>query len=82
MGECERVTGALEHIGDRVRHLVYLDALVPGDGDRPGATCRGRVPAPARSRSAEPSERPAWRAGDRYSRPANGPVRAAAWLFV
>ena len=28
------VTGALEHIGDRVRHLVYLDAFVPGDGDR------------------------------------------------
>ena len=41
MGECERVTGALEHIGDRVRHLVYLDALVPGDGDRPGATAGG-----------------------------------------
>jgi pimeloyl-ACP methyl ester carboxylesterase len=28
------VTGALEHIGDRVQHLVYLDAFVPGDGDR------------------------------------------------
>ncbi len=27
------VTGALEYIGDRVRHLVYLDAFVPGDGD-------------------------------------------------
>src|SRR5262249_28676316 len=27
------VTGALGHIGDRVRHLVYLDAFVPGDGD-------------------------------------------------
>jgi pimeloyl-ACP methyl ester carboxylesterase len=27
------VTGALEHIGDRVRHLVYLDAFVPADGD-------------------------------------------------
>ncbi len=27
------VTGALEHIGDRVRHLVYLEAFVPGDGD-------------------------------------------------
>jgi pimeloyl-ACP methyl ester carboxylesterase len=27
------VTGALEHIGDRVSHLVYLDAFVPGDGD-------------------------------------------------
>lgn len=26
------VTGALDHIGDRVRHLVYLDAFVPRDG--------------------------------------------------
>ena len=26
------VTGALEHIGDRVEHLVYLDAFVPEDG--------------------------------------------------
>jgi pimeloyl-ACP methyl ester carboxylesterase len=27
------VTGALAHIADRVRHLVYLDAFVPNDGD-------------------------------------------------
>jgi pimeloyl-ACP methyl ester carboxylesterase len=27
------VTGALQHIGDRVRHLVYLDAFVPDNGD-------------------------------------------------
>jgi pimeloyl-ACP methyl ester carboxylesterase len=27
------VTGALEHVGDRIAHLVYLDAFVPGDGD-------------------------------------------------
>ena len=35
------VTGALEHIGDRVDHLVYLDAFVPGDGDsvNGGAGC-------------------------------------------
>ena len=26
------VTGALEHIGDRVDHLVYLDAFLPADG--------------------------------------------------
>ncbi|MFV0524243.1 MAG: alpha/beta fold hydrolase [Acidimicrobiales bacterium] len=26
------VTGALDQIGDRVAHLVYLDALVPADG--------------------------------------------------
>ncbi len=27
------VTGALEHIADRVKHLVYLDAFVPKSGD-------------------------------------------------
>jgi pimeloyl-ACP methyl ester carboxylesterase len=27
------VTGALDHIGDRVRHIVYIDAFVPHDGD-------------------------------------------------
>lgn len=27
------VTGALEHIADRVRHLVFLDALVPANGE-------------------------------------------------
>ncbi|OED37639.1 hypothetical protein AB833_22830 [Chromatiales bacterium (ex Bugula neritina AB1)] len=26
------VSGALQHIGDRVQHLVYLDAFVPADG--------------------------------------------------
>lgn len=27
------VTGALEHIADRIRHLVYLDAFVPESGE-------------------------------------------------
>lgn len=27
------VTGALQHVADRVEHLVFLDAFVPGDGD-------------------------------------------------
>ena len=26
------VTGAVEHVADRIRHLVYVDALVPTDG--------------------------------------------------
>jgi pimeloyl-ACP methyl ester carboxylesterase len=26
------VTGSLDHLADRVRHLVYLDAFVPADG--------------------------------------------------
>ena len=41
------VTGALEHIADRVQHLVYLDAFVPDDGDTAlGLTLGlGRLPA-------------------------------------
>jgi pimeloyl-ACP methyl ester carboxylesterase len=27
------VTGAVEHIGDRVKHLVFLDAFMPRDGE-------------------------------------------------
>lgn len=27
------ITGALEHIWDRISHLVYLDAFVPADGE-------------------------------------------------
>ncbi|AIA08444.1 alpha/beta fold hydrolase [Streptomyces noursei] len=30
------ITGALEHVADRVRHLVYLDAFVPVDGEAAG----------------------------------------------
>jgi pimeloyl-ACP methyl ester carboxylesterase len=40
------VTGALKYIAERVRHLVYLDAFVPGDGDAlagPGGTGRGVI---------------------------------------
>ena len=32
------VTGALEYVAERVRHLVYLDAFVPDDGDTVDAT--------------------------------------------
>ena len=35
------VTGALPHIGDRVAHLVYLDAFVPADGDTVGTLAGG-----------------------------------------
>src|SRR2546423_1838284 len=71
------ITGALEHIGDRVRHLVYLDAFVPGDGDRAGATAGGRagpgaieagrdwlVPPPAREFD-DPAEAAGRRGGGR-----------------
>src|ERR1700735_2445140 len=35
------VTGALEHVGDRVAHLVFLDAFVPGDRDSGSGTTGG-----------------------------------------
>jgi pimeloyl-ACP methyl ester carboxylesterase len=40
------VTGALEHIADRLRHLVYLDAFVPNDGDTPMSVAMGIDPIP------------------------------------
>ena len=39
------VTGALEHVGDRVSHLVYLDAFVPADGQSADGAGGGRVAA-------------------------------------
>lgn len=43
------VTGALQHIADRVSHLVYLDAFVPPDGkslfDLTGQRNEGLAPA-------------------------------------
>jgi pimeloyl-ACP methyl ester carboxylesterase len=40
------VTGALEHISDRVRHLVYLDAFVPDNGDTAMALSGRSIPSP------------------------------------
>lgn len=40
------VTGALDHIGDRVSHLVYLDAFVPEDGQSVGGIVSGSEPDP------------------------------------
>lgn len=40
------VTGALEHIAERVAHLVYLDAFVPGNGESVSSLLgrgRGRI---------------------------------------
>ena len=39
------VTGALEHIADRVRHLVFLDAFVPANGE----TVLAHIGRPGRS---------------------------------
>jgi pimeloyl-ACP methyl ester carboxylesterase len=40
------VTGALAHIAERVRHLVYLDAFVPKDGDTLVGRAEGELPIP------------------------------------
>jgi pimeloyl-ACP methyl ester carboxylesterase len=40
------VSGALEHIADRVAHLVYLDAFVP---ERSGDTVSGLIRGPGRA---------------------------------
>jgi pimeloyl-ACP methyl ester carboxylesterase len=40
------VTGALQHISDRVSHLVYLDAFVPNHGDTPLGLTLGLEPGP------------------------------------
>ena len=40
------VTGAVDHIGPRIKHLVFLDAFVPSDGDSvDGIVGRGARPA-------------------------------------
>ena len=38
------VTGALEHVADRVRELVYLDAFLPNDGQSAVDLVGGRAP--------------------------------------
>jgi pimeloyl-ACP methyl ester carboxylesterase len=40
------VTAALPHLGDRIAHLVYLDAFVPADGDTVLELAGGRPPGP------------------------------------
>ncbi len=40
------VTGALEHIADRVQHLVYLDAFVPASGESVWGLLRGERRSP------------------------------------
>ena len=41
------ITGALEHIGDRVRDLVYLDAFVPENGQSVRALLESGEPRPS-----------------------------------
>jgi pimeloyl-ACP methyl ester carboxylesterase len=84
------VTGALEHIGDRVAHLVYLDAFVPGDGDsldaltgepgRPVIELGGDWLVPPRAREYDDPAEAAWASARRTPHPAgcfSEPVRLA-----
>ncbi|MFL6110916.1 MAG: alpha/beta fold hydrolase [Catenulispora sp.] len=84
------VTGALEYIADRVRHLVYLDAFVPDDGEAagvPGLGGRPRVPGigdawllPPPIREFEDPEVGAWATARRTPQPIGTftePVRLA-----
>lgn len=73
------VTGALEHVADRVRHLVFLDAFVPANGETVlghiGRT--GRAPAqlgeqwlvPPPDRQFDDPEEGKWIAARRNSHP-------------
>jgi pimeloyl-ACP methyl ester carboxylesterase len=55
------ITGALEHVADRVAHLVYLDAFKPGDGqalaDLSAAGYRPPAIGPGSSWLVEPAHR-------------------------
>jgi pimeloyl-ACP methyl ester carboxylesterase len=50
------VTGALEYIAERVRHLVYLDAFVPTTATRSMPSAAWRLAAADRAKAS-----PAWR---------------------
>lgn len=41
------ITGSLEHLADRIGHLVYLDAFVPADGDSVATLTAAASRAPA-----------------------------------
>ena len=85
------VTGALEHVGDRVRHLVYLDAFVPDDGDSlvsmtGGGAGRGVIKlgsdwlVPPQAREFDDPAEAAWSSARRTPQPAGcftEPVRLA-----
>lgn len=83
------VTGALEHIGDRVRHLVYLDAFVPNDGesvmDRMGGGNGHKTElaetwlVPPRPRQLEDADEQAWSEARRSLQPV-GTFREAVRL--
>ncbi len=72
-------TGALDQIGDRVRHLVFLDALVPQDGQSAMELVGGSEPPagvggpdwqlPALPRQLDTPEATAWSDARRVAQP-------------
>ncbi|MEL6982491.1 MAG: alpha/beta fold hydrolase [Actinomycetota bacterium] len=71
------VTGAMAEVSDRVTHLVFLDALVPGDGDSVASLLGGLPPGdeerpwliPAIPRSLATEEETAWATARRSLQP-------------
>lgn len=85
------VTGALRHVAERVRHLVYLDAFVPSDGDSLNALA-GSGPAtrgvlalgadwlvPPLPREYDDPQEAAWSSARRTAQPA-GCFSEPVWL--
>jgi pimeloyl-ACP methyl ester carboxylesterase len=71
------VTGAMARLADRVDHLVYLDAMVPSDGDSVESLLGGLPPGdddrpwliPALPRSLATEEETAWASARRSLQP-------------
>ena len=87
------VTSALQHVAERVRHLVYLDAFVPGDGDslsslngqppRHAGLLGGEWLVPFIERHYEDGDQASWELARRTLHPAgcfDEPVRLAGAL--
>ena len=81
------ITGALQHIGDRVLHLVYLDAFVPGDSETVNGSVSRVVTGfgddwlvPAATREFDDPDEAAWATARRTPQPIGcftEPVRLA-----
>lgn len=74
------VTGSVDHIGDRIRHLVFLDAFVPRDGESvaalaglggaPGSALADAWLVPAAERRFDDPAEAAWASARRRPHPA------------
>src|SRR6202021_1286192 len=80
------VPGALEHVADRVSHLVYLDAFVPADGqsldDLPGAGYRPGAVGPGATWLGGPLQRTIEDAGAAHGPPAEHAKTSPDWRYL